>query len=355
MILDGVVTENYAHFHYQIVDCVFGVGRVGPAGAIDPARESGAQFRLVRQYSEVMFFVVLALYPVVSQTIFQTFLCQELEGAECTAPPTYAGDASECGFPALSERQDQFKPTWYSMDTAWQEEECPPGCEFSESVYMLTADFQVHCYEEGHTATLVLAILLVLVFVLGAPLSVVFLLFLNRDQLRIEGTKQRDIFAPVVGTYRPECWYWEAIEMFRRVALTGLVIFFERGSMYQLAMGLQLSAFFLGAALHFRPFQSRFNNNFKLVTDLAVMCTFAFAIITSDRVDKAKEPFFVTDEAIMETLFMIVNVGMPVAVVATEIARTMNDDGVSGLFRNLCGGGTPAKEEESVRFVNPLE
>lgn len=99
----------------------------------------------------------------------------------------------------------------------------------------------------------------------------------------------RGLFSPVVKDYRVELWWWEAVEMLRRVTFTGLIIFFERGSMYQLAVGIQLSAVFTTAAVYFRPYRYRFNNNLYVVANGAVLVTFNVGVLLSDRIDIERE------------------------------------------------------------------
>ena len=53
-----------------------------------------------------------------------------------------------------------------------------------------------------------------------------------------------------MGDYRLECWYWEALEMFRKIILTGLMIFWSRGSVQQLAIGVQVKTKCHGPAAH---------------------------------------------------------------------------------------------------------
>jgi hypothetical protein len=88
-----------------------------------------------------------------------------------------------------------------------------------------------------------------------------------------------------VADYRLDCYYWEALEMFRKVLLTGLMIFFSPGSVFQLVFGVLISAVFLTFSVWQRPFLSRFNNRFKIATDVAIMVTFAIAIMMNKNVD----------------------------------------------------------------------
>jgi hypothetical protein len=59
--------------------------------------------------------------------------------------------------------------------------------------------------------------------------------------------------------------------------------------MYQLAVGIQLSAVFTTAAVYFRPYRYRFNNNLYVVANGAVLVTFNVGVLLSDRIDIERE------------------------------------------------------------------
>ena len=74
--------------------------------------------------------------------------------------------------------------------------------------------------------------------------------------------------------------------MTRKVALTGIMIFFRPGSVQQLLVGGTIASFYMAAAATKRPFVSRFDNNFKIATDGAIIVTFNIAVMLNlnDRV-----------------------------------------------------------------------
>ena len=72
--------------------------------------------------------------------------------------------------------------------------------------------------------------------------------------------------------------------MTRKVMLTGVMIFFRPGSVQQLLVGGSIASFYMAAAATNRPFVSRFDNNFKICTDGAIVMTFNIAVMLNDRV-----------------------------------------------------------------------
>jgi hypothetical protein len=56
--------------------------------------------------------------------------------------------------------------------------------------------------------------------------------------------------------YRLDCYWWELVECLRKVLLTGLFIFYKKGSLEQLALGLLVCLFFIQAYHNVKPYAS---------------------------------------------------------------------------------------------------
>ena len=101
--------------------------------------------------------------------------------------------------------------------------------------------------------------------------------------------------------------YWMPLDFFRKVTLTGLLIFWARGSLNQLAAGVLVAAFFLVIGIVNRPFGKNMNNNLYNVCNACILATFSSGLVLSDRIDQSMEPKFVT-KATIENLLILVNV-----------------------------------------------
>jgi hypothetical protein len=192
----------------------------------------------------------------------------------------------------------------------------------SEDTTLLRVDFQVDFESTEHTVVMYVAVLMILVYPLGIPIAIVYMLSANRDGLLTPESVERKRFDPLVGDYKLTCYYWEAIEMFRKVLLTGIMSFFVPGSIFQLIFGVLISAGFLGLSVSLRPYLSRFNNRFKIATDIAVLATFSVAIMMNANVDRSGEPEWI-DDYFFDIVFTIVNVIVPLGVVVVELLVQM--------------------------------
>lgn len=55
--------------------------------------------------------------------------------------------------------------------------------------------------------------------------------------------------------YTPECWWWELIELSRKLILTGAILFIKPGFTTQVWFAILLSLFFLAVMAFFTPFR----------------------------------------------------------------------------------------------------
>ena len=214
------------------------------------------------EFGFTFFFLV---YPIVSQVIFQTFMCVDLDGGD------------------------------------------------GEQSSLLLVDFQTSCNTDTHSGYLVFATIMVVLWPIGLPTWCFYLLFSNRDELRKEGSLVREELSPLVENYKLDCWYWESLELMRKVFLTGLMCFFRRGSTEQLIFGAIVSGLFLAASVSKRPFVTKYDNDFKIVTDAALMITFNLSLLLKDS-DDGPVPLWV-----LGAVLVIVNVIAPLVLVSINI------------------------------------
>jgi hypothetical protein len=120
-----------------------------------PAGSAAARQQLDRAL-KFGFNAIFLIYPMVSQTVFQSFKCQALDA------------------------QHEY----------------------------LQVDFQTDCNTVGYVVLVVLAVPMVLLYPVGIPAGLFALMWKNRAELGRRGSQTRQDFAPLVESYRLDCWYW---------------------------------------------------------------------------------------------------------------------------------------------------
>jgi hypothetical protein len=222
---------------------------------------------------EVLLTTMFLIYPKVSQTTFQAFMCQTLDAE---------GDDEE----------------------AW-----------------MVADFQVACDTDKHAALMYLASLFVLIYPIGIPAVLFAILYTRRDALQVEGSKTRHNWAAMVKPFKLEFWYWFPLEMYRKLIFTGLFLFYKRGSLNQLIWGVQISTLFLIMVVYNRPFTRKLNNTLKIITDAGLTVTLNVAILLNERVDKELEEKYGWSQPFIGAFLIFTNILIPFMVIIFEIGH----------------------------------
>lgn len=144
-------------------------------------------------------------------------------------------------------------------------------CEtLDDGVKYLRADYSLTCSTGVHTAMMVYAGLMILVYPVGIPAVYTWWLFSNRHDLvrvgtpgnRLEGPPMLDHLQPMRdlwSSYKPRRYYFEVLECGRRIALTGLAAFLWPDSAAQVAIEVVLAAIFMAVSDVLSPFADPFD------------------------------------------------------------------------------------------------
>lgn len=147
--------------------------------------------RTFRQHISAVLFVVFFVYSSVSSVLFQMFACERLE----------------------------------------------------DQVYYLRADYSIDCESTRHSTLQVYSAFMISVYPLGIPLF--FLVSLRKDKCCIDERSVEESYSSTLWRpYRTGYWYWEIVECFRRLLLTGVLVFIYPDTSAQVAIALRLTLFF---------------------------------------------------------------------------------------------------------------
>ena len=125
-------------------------------------------------------------------------------------------------------------------------------CKKVQDHYYLTADYSVTCFEGGWWHYGTLAIVCMLIYVIGVPLVQFIVLVRNREHLHDETAVDRKLhrkvlkqFGSIYRHYTPECYYYDLIDLTRRLMLTGGLILVGEESVAQLFLGILVCVFWV--------------------------------------------------------------------------------------------------------------
>ena len=127
----------------------------------------------------------------------------------------------------------------------------------------LVADFSIQCWDTEHMVAVGIAVLCGVMYVLGIPLGSMRLLYTRKGQL--DKAETADLFGSLYLSYERPYWYWETVEMFKKMILAGGLVIVATGSSAQVLIGMLVSLGYLMALIRLEPYED-------IVADRSQMC-----------------------------------------------------------------------------------
>jgi len=201
------------------------------------------------------------------------------------------------------------------------------SCRGIEDKWYLSSDMTIECYVA--TEWLICAAitgLMLPVVIVGLPWFVYSLLSRNRHKLGRK--KQQGRYGFVYMSYSKEFWYWDIMEMARKICQTTLVMFVMPGSTFQVAFALVVSYFFVALQFKNHPFRDPVLNQLQTVSLFAETMTIFCGLMlkafdSAVGTENEAEMFQGYDKDVCEYMLYAVNVlavGLMVKIVVQSTA-----------------------------------
>ena len=104
-------------------------------------------------------------------------------------------------------------------------------CRNIHDVYYLTDDYSVKCFDDAWWSYGFVGIVCIFLYVIGVPLTQFIVLWINRKHLHEESAldlkshrKIKKQFGAIYEHYTEECYYYDLVDLIRRLLLTGGLI-----------------------------------------------------------------------------------------------------------------------------------
>ena len=110
---------------------------------------------------------------------------------------------------------------------------------YNTSYFLPSMEYK--CYEGHHAVLLLLTFIFIGLYILGIPTCIYYILE-NKEKLQEKATL--DLYGSLYSQYQPEYWYWEIIEMLRKVFLCGGILTIAAGTSFSSYCG-HVGAIFL--------------------------------------------------------------------------------------------------------------
>eukprot|EP01052_Picozoa_sp_SAG31_P024895 SAG31_NODE_2149_length_6331_cov_3.422657_2_plen_1496_part_00 len=192
---------------------------------------------------------------------------------------------------------------------AWQ---CSPSLSAEAELTILLADDRVSCEDWDHDIIQYLSLLLIVVVAIGMPIGFAAQLWrayralpapdeagLERlktaaDELGLSGVDEavalfRNVciganFGALVDTYKPELYWWESVDMIRKLCLVGLPLLFRGFKLLQAVIVTLFTVAFSVLQSESRPYKMPLDNTLRVCTEqhLVVLAAVAGALLGGD-------------------------------------------------------------------------
>lgn len=226
------------------------------------ADDQDRRSRIKHRHATFMYLISFLVYSTASSTIFQTFACDDIDTGES----------------------------------------------------FLRADHSIQCYATEHRVYMAYAGFMCLLYPFGIPFCYAVILYRAREGLksdeeaiRTNATVLRALWAP----YRQDVYCYEVVECFRRVTLSGLVVFILPNTAGQVITTFLLSLFFFAVFMVLDPYTNAWDSWLARVGHAIVMMSLFVALVV--KVDTEGDDGFSQD--VFAVALVIVNCALLLTVV----------------------------------------
>eukprot|EP00656_Telonema_subtile_P006062 TRINITY_DN12780_c0_g2_i1.p1 TRINITY_DN12780_c0_g2~~TRINITY_DN12780_c0_g2_i1.p1 ORF type:complete len:1689 (+),score=367.73 TRINITY_DN12780_c0_g2_i1:28-5067(+) len=144
-------------------------------------------------------------------------------------------------------------------------------CREIDGAEWLVADVTQQCFGAQWSPWATFSGAMVLVFLVGLPLSSMLWLKLNKARHTDHSFQRR--YGTLYTMYRPEQWYALSTDCLRKLLMVGVIVFFSPGSVTQTAMAFIMAYFFTMYHIKFQPYMDAAVNRMQLISESTLAAT----------------------------------------------------------------------------------
>ena len=142
------------------------------------------------------------------------------------------------------------------------------------------ADYTVKCREGEWNVYAGVAVLCIVVYVIGLPAFQLYVLLKNRanlhradcDDPKAQRRMEKE-FGSIYAHYTPEAFYFDVVDLLRRLVLTGGLIMMGEESVAQVFLGVVVCVAWLCLLIYKRPYAAWWDNVIAIVLALHLVLT----------------------------------------------------------------------------------
>jgi hypothetical protein len=186
---------------------------------------------------------------------------------------------------------------------------------------VLHADYGIDC-DETDTLRWTVGPALVLLWPIAVPVGLFAMMFRVRKELLAGDEDVTSMFSFLIGDYKPEFWFWEVVELSRKLLLSGILSLVGRGSIAQAMLGTMISFVFFALNLRVMPYKSATLNFTKAVSEVQLFVVLQMSVILQQHnVGFGAETVTIEDYGLIQTVATVLIAPVIICLVAYNIKR----------------------------------
>merc|ERR1711871_907775 len=178
-------------------------------------------------------------------------------------------------------------------------------CLLVGNTYYFLHSMEMKCFVGQHGTFINLSVVFIAVYVLGIPLFIYFILQKNKAKLKQQ--EMRDLYGQLYLQYEEEYWYWEIIEMLRKVFLCGGLLTVAAGTSFQIVVALLVQVFYIAMISRLMPYKHLHDDVVQLIGSMQLLLTLVAGLMLKLLEHNVKENINIIEKDNLSTLLIAIN------------------------------------------------
>lgn len=172
--------------------------------------------------------------------------------------------------------------------------------DLGEGVSTLEADYNVDCSSSDYLIFRFFAIFTIIMIPVGIPVGAFLILRRHEEKILAQDRDTLREFQTLVGDYEPQYYYWECVELGRKLALAGFIMFVAPGGPSQIAIAMSITFFFFALSMRCTPFAHPAHDTVKALSEVSVFIVLLSVLLMKPAlVDKQQDTLGTATVAVM--------------------------------------------------------
>ena len=116
----------------------------------------------------------------------------------------------------------------------------------------LMADYSIVCWKDDHNYAVAVAVLCIFLYVIGIPFLSIYILYKRKTKLN--DVKTMALYGSLYLAYERPYWYWESVEMLKKMILAGGLVIVAAGSSAQVLIGMLVALAYFTVVIRLEPY-----------------------------------------------------------------------------------------------------